>query len=309
MSKRTAQFVSVLFAAMLASANFTAGAEDATANTDAVATADNCLTAPKGAAPAGGHWRYHVDRATKRKCWYVREETSKAPKAASAQQEPAPVADAGTPPAANPPTANPPQDNTGIAPSVANARAELATSQPNTAPAQPSVFDSAPNSGSLVTGRWLDQSSMASSGNSKPAADAAPPPQDDAQPAPQPAPPPAPLAAEAPAERQSGSTQNLLIVMAGALALAALVGGILFRLNRTSKPPYEVDNEWRAPWDPDHDRAQPQLQANREAPMRRARPPQRPIDELPSEQPERSFEDTQREIKDMLARLAKSATA
>ena len=35
------------------------------------AQADNCFAAPKGAAPAGQHWYYHVDRASKRKCWYL----------------------------------------------------------------------------------------------------------------------------------------------------------------------------------------------------------------------------------------------
>jgi hypothetical protein len=35
------------------------------------ARADTCAAAPKGAAPAGQHWYYHVDRATRHKCWYL----------------------------------------------------------------------------------------------------------------------------------------------------------------------------------------------------------------------------------------------
>lgn len=35
------------------------------------ARADSCAAAPKGAAPAGQHWYYHVDRATRHKCWYL----------------------------------------------------------------------------------------------------------------------------------------------------------------------------------------------------------------------------------------------
>lgn len=35
------------------------------------ARADDCLAAPKGAAPQGQHWYYHIDRATRRKCWYL----------------------------------------------------------------------------------------------------------------------------------------------------------------------------------------------------------------------------------------------
>ena len=35
------------------------------------ARADACLAAPKTAAPGGQHWYFHVDRATRRKCWYL----------------------------------------------------------------------------------------------------------------------------------------------------------------------------------------------------------------------------------------------
>jgi hypothetical protein len=34
--------------------------------------ADKCLAAPNTAAPPGHHWHYRTDRATQRKCWYVR---------------------------------------------------------------------------------------------------------------------------------------------------------------------------------------------------------------------------------------------
>ena len=39
------------------------------------AAADSCLSAPKGATPAGSHWYYRIDRVTKRQCWYLREES------------------------------------------------------------------------------------------------------------------------------------------------------------------------------------------------------------------------------------------
>lgn len=35
------------------------------------ARAETCAAAPKGAAPSGQHWYYHVDRATRHKCWYL----------------------------------------------------------------------------------------------------------------------------------------------------------------------------------------------------------------------------------------------
>jgi hypothetical protein len=38
----------------------------------ALARAADCLTAPYFAAPAGSHWYYQTDRATQRKCWFLR---------------------------------------------------------------------------------------------------------------------------------------------------------------------------------------------------------------------------------------------
>jgi hypothetical protein len=35
------------------------------------ARADSCAAGPAGAAPAGQHWYYHVNRATRHKCWYL----------------------------------------------------------------------------------------------------------------------------------------------------------------------------------------------------------------------------------------------
>jgi hypothetical protein len=37
-----------------------------------ITRADDCLTAPNSAPPAGSHWYYHTDSAKQRKCWYVR---------------------------------------------------------------------------------------------------------------------------------------------------------------------------------------------------------------------------------------------
>lgn len=36
------------------------------------ARADDCLEQPNSSAPEGSHWYYHIDRATQRKCWYLR---------------------------------------------------------------------------------------------------------------------------------------------------------------------------------------------------------------------------------------------
>jgi len=69
MSNLSAKFASALVASILAGANFTAMAENATKPAD-TKTADACLSGPKGTAPAGSHWYYHLDRATRKQCWY-----------------------------------------------------------------------------------------------------------------------------------------------------------------------------------------------------------------------------------------------
>ena len=45
--------------------------------------ADDCLTEPNSPAPQGSHWYYHIDRATQRKCWYVRAADQPAQQAAA----------------------------------------------------------------------------------------------------------------------------------------------------------------------------------------------------------------------------------
>jgi hypothetical protein len=37
-----------------------------------IARANDCLTAPNALTPQGSHWYYRLDRASQRKCWYVR---------------------------------------------------------------------------------------------------------------------------------------------------------------------------------------------------------------------------------------------
>jgi len=68
--------------------------------------------------------------------------------------------------------------------------------------------------------------------------------------APQPATTPVALtAADATPEKQSDSIQMLLLVLAGALALAGLIGGVIVRLGRTRRPRYQFPANRRAPWD------------------------------------------------------------
>ncbi|HZE47379.1 MAG TPA: hypothetical protein VE087_10905, partial [Xanthobacteraceae bacterium] len=280
MSNRSAKFASALVASILAGANFTAMAENATKPAD-TKTADACLSGPKGTAPAGSHWYYHLDRATRKQCWYLGEAKNKTARTVAAPQPAAPAADDATAADATPSQAQP-QPQTAMRKSVANARAEWPSPQAAAAPvttadaAQPGGAASDPGipgasadataASSPVTARWLDASSMAGSNGTRHAAaqpsavePAAPPRQANA------IIPAAAAAVEAPAEKTSSSTQMLLIVMLGALALAGLVSALVFRQTRTRTPPYDIRDEWRAPWDSLHAEPAP---PNRDRPLR-----------------------------------------
>jgi hypothetical protein len=79
--------------------------------------ADECLSAPKGATPAGAHWYYRLEKGTKRKCWYLADEVARAGNKTAA----ASAGDAATPAAA--PTK--PKAKTARASTVEDAHAEL----------------------------------------------------------------------------------------------------------------------------------------------------------------------------------------
>lgn len=90
MRTRAAKFVAALVASILSSANLIAAPD----NTEQ--TADKCLTSPGEKTPAGGRWRYRIERGTGRQCWYVKldgeKSARKAPADSAAAEEPAPAA-------------------------------------------------------------------------------------------------------------------------------------------------------------------------------------------------------------------------
>ena len=203
--------------------------------------ADNCLSGPKGAAPKGSHWYYRIDHATKRNCWYVRAEGEK------------PVASRNSSVAQAAPPAETP-----LQPSVANARAEASPAdigQSNGVAAEPapsaangsSNAPAADSGQSTVASRWLDQAganavdtptpkpadSGASINSSTPSVAAAPLAAADARPA-----------------SPSGSVPTLLLVIVGALALAALLAGVIFRFGSARRNDrQDFGRDQRAPWD------------------------------------------------------------
>lgn len=349
MSNRSAKFAAALAASMMACASFGAmaqtAANPASTNTTNTGTADTCLSAPKGTAPAGSHWFYHLDRSTQKKCWYLGDAKNRVvAKTAAAQQQPAATpapdntaaADA-TPPQSQPATVVPPP---AMRKSVANAHAEWPSPQATGAPvASPDAAQAGGTAAaadpaatatpaganvqpSEVNARWLDASSMAGTNGTRHGADqptvvaqADATPQQAAAPAPA-----APAAAEASAEKSSSSTQMLLIVMVGALALAGLVSALVFRLTRTRTPPYEISDEWRAPWDSLHTEPTPPMAVvSRDRPLRlpeatprRTETPVPRRAETPvarreaAREPDQTEQDN-KQIAAMLQRLARSA--
>jgi hypothetical protein len=298
MSSRSAKFVCVLFASILAGANFGAVAENGTKPADNSKSADNCLSTPKGAAPAGSHWYYRLDRATKRHCWYVGEAKNEAARAA-------PQDSARSTQAAD---NAPPQQNPTVGKSVADARAEWTSPKSSGAPntdvtGSIAAAETGPRTASAdksaIASRWPDGSEVSSSNDLQPAADdPAASRQTDATPESQPAVSPIALtAAHAPSAKPSNSTQMLLIVMASALAFSGLVAAMIF--NRKPAAPADVgDDHPPAPWDSPHlDRPSRPRSVHEEMATRRA----------DGAQARRATGDAEKQIAEMLARLARSA--
>lgn len=175
MSKRSAKSVAALFVSVLAGAHL-ATVTDLRAQ---AASADDCLTAPKGATTPGSHWYYRIDRATKRQCWYLREEGDKSTRATP------PVSAPATSAAAAEPAEQPSRTITRKAISEARAEyisqqsraeqtppANLASQTTGAATSTPAVQDSKRTAGAnvlaptpLATTRWLEGTGANASSN------------------------------------------------------------------------------------------------------------------------------------------------
>jgi hypothetical protein len=244
MPKRTAKFVSAIFASFLASAPLAAE------TVGAAPPADDCLSGPNGQTPAGGHWYYRVERVTKRHCWYLGDEHEKPSQTAASNPAPAAPAVPAKPTAANAEAA--------IQPAIADAHAEELPAQP---PAEPPRRDNAlkramaanaavmQNNGTTSTGDRATQPSIVASRWPQSSGDN--PPTDVAANQPDPAAPVSPpsrsqpssvLAAEpfATADASSAaptySVQMLLGAIIAALALAGVIGGVIFKFGRARRP-------------------------------------------------------------------------
>jgi hypothetical protein len=308
MSNRSAKFVSAIFAGILAGANFSAVAENG------AKTADSCLSSPKGAVPEGGHWYYRIDPATKRHCWYLGDEREKLAQTTRPKSSPA------VKPAA-------PKPEPTMQRSIADARAELPAQtridQPdrNDAPIAAMPADAAgmandqranvPDANwqrSVVASRWPEQSGVSSSAgrhlttdNSSATGNSAASVQANSAAAPPPVVAAVPLAAaDSSSESQANSIQMLLIVMAGALALAGIMGATVFRFGSMRQASLrEIGAERGAIWDSADDNGRSPA-----TPYPRAGVSERRVD-IHHEPHER--DDPSRRIAEMLAQLQRGA--
>ncbi|WP_315832900.1 hypothetical protein [Bradyrhizobium prioriisuperbiae] len=218
---RAATLISATLASVLAGVALAAVPHTASAAPDA------CLSGPQGAAPKGQRWYYHLDRATQQKCWYLRAPGDSTAQSAASQpvalQPPAPAA-ARAP--ARQPDGIKVQDAHAEWPAPPAASAPDATgSVPQTALWSPANPVGAPQDThaqqATVTPPANDASAAPTSATSPPtpAPQASQPAQGDATPA-----------ARA-ATKSSEPIHTLLLVIAGALALAGVVASIVFRLS------------------------------------------------------------------------------
>ncbi|WFU44725.1 hypothetical protein QA640_21080 [Bradyrhizobium sp. CB82] len=250
MGNRTAKFISALFASVLAGAPLAAvsqnapsgesaqnapsgeSAQNSPSGQSAQSAADDCLASPKATAPEGQHWYYRIERGTKRKCWYLREEGAKV---AQGTQSPVPAqkSDAPAPRSVSVQDAHAELTTQNPAPAPDTTASIPAPSAPVAPPAtlqRPVTVSDADAAQPTVDARWPDPNVSPA-----PAPQTAPAPKlADARPAPKPQASPSAgtmtlASADAPAEKPTGSLQTLLLVVSGALALAGITGSIIYR--------------------------------------------------------------------------------
>ena len=244
MSSRAARIASAVFAAVLTGVPVTA-----ILHVPAEA-ADACRTEPGDQTPEGKHWYYRIEHPSNRQCWYLRGE---------GEQSAQPRSEKSVEPKAETPA---PQR------SLADAHAELPWPQPRVEQnpasipqrpqAMPADAANAPAEqranvlesnarGSLIGTRWPDPPGASSTPSPQPAtpevvADA----QSDQATAPaQAAAAAAPVTADPVPAKPTGSLQTLLMVIAGALALAGLTGSAIFRLGGGRRRAPNIDRARR----------------------------------------------------------------
>jgi hypothetical protein len=236
MPNRTAKFASAILA------GFIVGGLLTTASPGAARAGAGCLSGPKDEAPPGKHWYYRIDHATERHCWYLREESE------AVLQAEAPSSSRSVRPVA-------PSEVAPIQPSVADARAELTPQArvevPNrdgapaaARPANAAVIEdnrARPDGeigGAVIASCWPDQAGAAPSINTAPNTDKTIANSSAGSQARRPV-----LAGQFAAADTSPGTSTysramrLTALTMAALALAGIVGSVIFNSGRGRRPP------------------------------------------------------------------------
>ena len=258
MPHRAAKFASAVIASLLASIPL------ATVSHGETPAAGDCLTGPKGQTPQGSHWHYRIEHPSNRHCWYLRGENDAATQIAPTNSS----VDASA-------SANPMAPNTAMPGSIANAHAELPSPQTRgdqdaaTAtrqlPAAAASLNTPPRANlpdtnmlrSVVASRWPEQLAAASSAasDSSPDNPAVNAPSQATATQPSTAAVVPLTAADAPPEKQSGSTQLLIIAIVGALSVAGLAASAVGYGGRRKSRVGEIqlenqgDHRGRAIWE------------------------------------------------------------
>jgi len=290
---------------LVMSSSVIAGASIASIFVNTAGAVEECLAKPKDGAPQGQHWRYRLDRSTKRQCWYLRDKDG-APSQAAA-------------PAPSEKSASLDRKNeTSLTRSTADAYAALSSSgnwseggskiQPVTQ--TPSVDakideqesshqDSPTSEQSPVASRWPDSSGVLSPAIERPAPSSFAIASTTTDPTADPA-TAAPGIAPTTDRSSTASLQMLLLAAFGALAFSGLAGGGLYFARTRSRPqPDDATSGWSG-WSPPDDAYRLY------APPRRARPVNSPraAETRSVDRPTSGLNENGQEIAQLLARFA-----
>jgi hypothetical protein len=261
-------FAPVILAISVATVSLAGFAQGAGAQPAATeSAAEDCLAKPGAAGPPGSHWYYRLDRATKRQCWYLGTAGAKARlgetrqgetrKHASTRSAPAPLAeqDAAEQPAADMPgeaangqgTSRPSTDPTLPIRAVPVQSLHIQAAPDQGSPAQASPDQALPNQvlsaqamSSQTAGETApDQSASVAGRAATPTSNSyaaeQPSENEDDMPLVWPILTPAERAAAGLASGSSVKPGFMLVVLAGALAFAAAIARLLFKLFGTAR--------------------------------------------------------------------------
>jgi hypothetical protein len=225
MANRTTTFVSALFASFLTCVALT------TVAGSSARAADDCITGPKGQAPQGSHWYYNLNRVTHRRCWHLGAEGLKIRQVASPK-----------PSSTTMPTLQQRAEIPTLK-SVADSHAEQLIEVPSaelpivanpTAQPPPEATEDAAadvnSQGWALSSRWPNEPNSSGSTDREPGLTSNPDTHGHSRMDSQDEKPPVVTAARLAApEATVSSDQPLLALLAGALALAAIICPMIFK--------------------------------------------------------------------------------